>query len=125
MIDITGNFASFLPSVLAIAAIAFVAFVVITIIRAVRTVPQGEEWTVERFGRYSRTLEPGLRFMVPLIDQVGRQINMMETVLDIDGQDVITRDNAQVRADATECDREIGRDAIWQVRPDASRCKPP
>ncbi|MEL6482906.1 MAG: SPFH domain-containing protein [Pseudomonadota bacterium] len=100
MIDITENFASFLPSVLAIAAIAFVAFVVITIIRAVRTVPQGEEWTVERFGRYSRTLEPGLRFMVPLIDQVGRQINMMETVLDIDGQDVITRDNAQVRADA-------------------------
>ncbi|MEO1316350.1 MAG: SPFH domain-containing protein [Pseudomonadota bacterium] len=100
MLDVLEQFGIDGSSVLAIAALVFVVFAVITVARAVRTVPQGEEWTVERFGRYSRTLEPGLRFMIPLIDKVGRQINMMETVLDIDGQDVITRDNAQVRADA-------------------------
>ncbi|MEM6680485.1 MAG: SPFH domain-containing protein [Pseudomonadota bacterium] len=87
-------------TVLAVVAILFAVFAVIVVSRAVCTVPQGEEWTVERFGRYSRTLPPGLNFLVPLIDSIGRQINMMETVLDIDGQDVITRDNAQVRADA-------------------------
>jgi regulator of protease activity HflC (stomatin/prohibitin superfamily) len=66
----------------------------------VRTVPQGENWTVERFGRYTRMLHPGLRFMIPLIEAVGAKVNMMETVLDIEGQEVITRDNAMVHADA-------------------------
>ena len=55
---------------------------------------------MERFGRYTRTLDPGLRFLVPLMDRVGRKINMMETVLDIEEQEVITRDNAMVVADA-------------------------
>lgn len=87
-------------NVLQIAIVILLVFVLILVARAIRTVPQGEEWTVERFGRYIRTLEPGLRFLVPLFDQVGHKINMMETVLDIDGQVVITRDNAQVRADA-------------------------
>ncbi|MEM7526716.1 MAG: SPFH domain-containing protein [Pseudomonadota bacterium] len=100
MFEFLGSLGISGPTVVGIAATIFVIFVIVSVARAVRTVPQGEEWTVERFGRYSRTLEPGLRFMVPLIDQVGRQINMMETVLDVDGQDVITRDNAQVRADA-------------------------
>jgi regulator of protease activity HflC (stomatin/prohibitin superfamily) len=63
-------------------------------------VPQGDNWTVERFGRYTRTLQPGLRFLMPLIDRVGTKINMMETVLDVDQQEVITRDNAMVVADA-------------------------
>ncbi len=77
-----------------------VLFALIAIWRAVRTVPQGEQWTVERFGRYTRTLRPGLHFLVPLIESIGRKVNMMETVLDIDSQEVITRDNATVRADA-------------------------
>jgi regulator of protease activity HflC (stomatin/prohibitin superfamily) len=83
-----------------VAAIAFAVLAVAIASRAIRTVPQGEEWTVERFGRFTRTMEPGLRFMVPLIDRVGHRLNMMENVLDIEGQVVITRDNAQVSADA-------------------------
>ncbi|HSF96876.1 MAG TPA: SPFH domain-containing protein, partial [Thermohalobaculum sp.] len=83
-----------------IALIILVIFVLILVSRAVRTVPQGENWTVERFGRYTRTLRPGINFMIPLIEAVGARINMMETVLDIEGQEVITRDNAMVHADA-------------------------
>ncbi|MEM9047769.1 MAG: SPFH domain-containing protein [Pseudomonadota bacterium] len=66
----------------------------------VKSVPQAEEWTVERFGRYTRTLGPGLNFVIPVFDRIGQRLNMMETVLDIAGQEVITRDNAMVRADA-------------------------
>lgn len=80
--------------------IALVVFALIALSRGVRSVPQGEEWTVERFGRYTHSLRPGLRFIIPLVDQIGRRVNMMETVLDIDGQEVITRDNVMVRADA-------------------------
>ena len=86
--------------VFGIALIVLAVFAVIIVSRAVRTVPQGENWTVERFGRYTRTLGPGLRFMIPLIESVGAKVNMMETVLDIEGQEVITRDNAMVHADA-------------------------
>lgn len=81
-------------------AIAILAFAIILILTMVKSVPQGENWTVERFGRFTRTLDPGLRFIVPLIDRVGSRINMMETVLDINQQEVITRDNAMVVADA-------------------------
>ena len=81
-------------------AIAIFIFAVILVFMMVKSVPQGEDWTVERFGRYTRTLKPGLNFLVPLIDRVGARINMMETVLDVESQEVITKDNAMVVADA-------------------------
>jgi len=81
-------------------AIALLVFAVILIWMTVKTIPQGEEWTVERFGRYTRTLAPGLRFLVPIVDKVGAKVNMMETVLDIHSQEVITKDNVMVVADA-------------------------
>lgn len=65
----------------------------------IRSVPQGQEYTVERFGRYLRTLKPGLNFVIPFIDRVGTRVNMMETVLDVPNQEVITKDNAMVTVD--------------------------
>jgi len=81
-------------------AIALLVFAIILIWMTVKTIPQGEEWTVERFGRYTRTLAPGLRFLVPIVDKIGAKVNMMETVLDIHSQEVITKDNVMVVADA-------------------------
>jgi regulator of protease activity HflC (stomatin/prohibitin superfamily) len=79
--------------------VALAVVVVVVIARGARTVPQGYQWTVERFGRYRVTLMPGLRFINPFIDRIGRRINVQETVLEIPQQTVITKDNASVSVD--------------------------
>src|SRR3954451_8453113 len=73
--------------------------VLATIAAGVKTVPQGTQWTVERFGRYRTTLMPGLNLIIPYIDRIGHKMNVQETVLEIPSQTVITRDNATVTVD--------------------------
>jgi regulator of protease activity HflC (stomatin/prohibitin superfamily) len=80
--------------------LALVVLIVITVISTAKIVPQGYNFTVQRLGKYVRTLHPGLGIIVPFIEQVGRRVNMMERVLDVPTQEVITKDNAMVRVDA-------------------------
>lgn len=80
-------------------AILAVALAIFFIARSVKIVPQGFEYTVERFGKYIQTLSPGLHLLVPLIDRIGAKVNMMESVMDVPSQDVITKDNAAVIVD--------------------------
>jgi len=79
--------------------IALVVVAVIIVMMGVKRIPQGMEYTVERFGRYTRTLKPGIQFLIPMIDIIGAKVNMMEQVTDVPQQEVITRDNAMVSAD--------------------------
>ncbi|NOX95943.1 MAG: SPFH/Band 7/PHB domain protein, partial [Alphaproteobacteria bacterium] len=81
-------------------AITVVVLGIGLLLSTVKVVPQGYEFTVERFGRYIKTLNPGLHFIMPFVDRVGRRMNMMEQVLDIPAQEVITKDNAMVSTDA-------------------------
>lgn len=84
---------------LGIFVIVLVVFVILTLLSGVRTVPQGYNYTVERFRRYTFTLQPGLGLIVPYLDTIGNKVNMMEQVLEVPAQEVITKDNATIRVD--------------------------
>ena len=79
--------------------LVFLAVVVFFVLRSIRMVPQGYNYTVERFGKYTRTLYPGLGLITPFVDRIGHKLNMMERVLPVPSQEVITRDNAMVTVD--------------------------
>lgn len=80
-------------------AIVLIVLALMLLFSVIKIVPQGREFTVEYFGRYTRTLAPGMHFLIPFFERIGRRVNMMEQVLDVPQQEVITKDNAVVKVD--------------------------
>ncbi|MDB5457727.1 MAG: band 7 protein [Caulobacter sp.] len=83
-----------------IVPLVLLVLAVFVAVNVIKIVPQGREFTVERFGRYTRTLKPGISILTPFVESIGRRVNMMEQVLDVPQQEVITKDNVSVKVDA-------------------------
>lgn len=86
-------------AIMEIFVLVFVVFAVAILFMGIKSVPQGYEFTVERFGKYTHTMRPGLNFIIPFADMIGARMNMMENVLDVPSQEVITKDNALIEVD--------------------------
>jgi len=101
----------------AIFVFIFLAMAVILVFLGVKSVSQGEQWTVERFGKYTKTLDPGLHLIVPAVDVISTKLNMMETIIDIPAQNVITQDNAMVHVDGVVFYQIVNAaQAAYQIR---------
>ncbi|RCK43599.1 SPFH domain-containing protein [Thalassospira profundimaris] len=105
-----------MQSTFAVFSVAFVVLAAVLTFMSVKIVPQGYEFTVERLGRYLKTLDPGLHVLIPLFDRVGQRMSLMERVLDIPSQEVISKDNASVVVDGVVFIRVTNtKDASYKV----------
>ncbi len=86
-----------------IVVVALLVFVLVTIAKGIRIVPQGDEWIVERLGKYHSTLKPGLSVLIPFLDRVAYKVTTKDIILDVQEQEVITRDKAVILANAIAC----------------------